>query len=69
MNKPKPVLIISLDETGKIFVSGPLDNKTLCYNLISETIKIVTLFEAKPKPLVQPASVIPIVGSVGGNGK
>lgn len=68
MSKPKPMLIILVDDERRVFVNGPTD-KRLCLNLISEAIKVIANAEEK-KPLIQTASVIPIFDKApGGNGR
>ena len=63
MSNPRPLLTILVDDERRVFVNAPTDKK-LCLNLISEAIKIIALAE-EPEPLIKPASVIPIVGTIG----
>ena len=70
MKNPKPVLTVLIDDDKKIFVSAPLENRRLCLNLLIEALKIVANVKVEKKPLIQPASVIPFIGNIGGgNGK
>jgi len=41
-------IVIKLDDAGKLSVTGPLDQKILCYGLLEAARDIVRLHEAEP---------------------
>jgi hypothetical protein len=48
----KVELIIQLDEKGQVSVSGPVENKILCYGLLEASKEAIRSFVA---PKIQPA--------------
>lgn len=57
---PPITLTVSMDETGKIAITGPIDQKVICYGLLeAATQAIAAHHAAKEKALVQLASALP----------
>ncbi len=53
----KVTMTIELEGTGQVSVSGPLENKILCYGLLEMARQSV--YESDPAKRVQPATEIP----------
>ena len=49
--KIKPVLIIGIAPDGRPIVSGQIENKKLCLNLLADVIKVIANYE--PSKIVQ----------------
>ena len=59
--KVKPIIMIGLNEKGQIVVTGPIDNKSRCIELLAETIKIINGLPQKPaSPIINPSSGMPL---------
>lgn len=48
----KPTLEITLEETNKVMVYGPIADKRLCLFLLTEAIRIV--YDYKPPKIIEP---------------
>lgn len=53
-------LIITMTTDGQIRLTGPLDNKILCYGMLEAAKEIVGKRQVAPS-LVQPAAALPRV--------
>lgn len=62
---PKAQLTITLDQTGKISVSGPIDNKLLAYGLLEAARDAIKEFGDQQSKMIQtaPASALSLVGA------
>ena len=67
MELEKVVLTISMDQNGAISVSGPIDNRVLCYGML-ETAKNVIherAQKAEQRILTAPANVLGMLDAAG----
>ena len=56
--QPVPPLIISVRKDGKgVEVKGPLNNKELCWRMLTDAA--VAILNFKPSPIIQPVLVPP----------
>jgi hypothetical protein len=53
-------LKIMQDDAGQISVSGPIENKILCYGLLEIARDAIVAHHEKAKRLVQPAAAFPV---------
>lgn len=52
---PRIELLIALDDTGQVQVTGPIDQTLLCYGLLEIARDVIAEHKAKAQRLVQPA--------------
>ena len=52
-------LIIRIDDAGQLSVSGPIDNKIVCYGLLEAARDAVQAHHDQAKKLVHPAVLVP----------
>lgn len=56
-------LVITLTDEGQLNVSGPIDNKMLCYGILEVAKEVVAERARQSQKLVQPATmVLPKIG-------
>jgi len=57
---------ILINDAGQVSVTGPIDNKLVCYGLLEVAKECIRDHHEKAKTLVQPIAVIPHFGKVNG---
>lgn len=62
---PKAQLIITLEQTGKISISGPINDKILAYGLLEAARDAIKEFGDQQSKMIQtaPASALSLVGA------
>lgn len=59
-------LKIILNEAGQVSVTGPIDQKPLCYGLLEVARDVIAAHKPMEQRIVQPATALPF--AVKGNG-
>jgi len=55
--QPAAVLTITMTTDGQYQVSGPIDNKPLCYAMLGMARDMIQVYESKPKVQAAPAGI------------
>ncbi len=53
-------MTIIINDEGKTFVTGPLDNKNMCYHMLLDAFLIVMDFKSDNKIVLAQPAVIPV---------
>lgn len=61
---PSIRLVVEMLPDGRVTVSGPIDNKLLCYGLLESAKDAIREFQLNQK-LIQPVALVPRLGPNG----
>ena len=57
--QPKVQLVITLMDSGEVNVSGPIQDKILCYGLLEIAKEVVVQFAEQQKNRIQQVAAVP----------
>jgi hypothetical protein len=54
----RPIITVGLDDNDQVVITGPLDKKEMCLNLLVDAAKFVLNIEAAAKPNEEQSNII-----------
>lgn len=57
---PRAELLITLQDTGQVTVTGPIEQRLLCYGLLEVARDVIAAHQPLDQRIVQPATVLPV---------